>query len=416
MRMSQFLRGFGKPFLPAILIVAVFAIVLLSGRAVAQTVSDAEFKALEQRVQYLETLLVKAGISVSSESVTGEVSQGNPDFESAKEQKSESEQDLKAGITYEFNGLLEAETGLTHSSLNAGGSSTNTDIRLKTVQLGWYAKLNERFKGNLVLLWEEDDTEPMDVDEGTITWKNGSSEITVGRLYPSFGTYDTSFIRDPLTLELGEIQETAIKIHTAPSDAYDASVSFANGNVEKKTSGGDRIDDYCLRFDVNPKIGVDKSLTFGFQYLSDIAETNVDLLGVADGPTQRVLEKVVGGYGANVSVTNGPWNLIGEYVGAAGRFDALNLDEDGDGEGDRPAAWNLELAYAAWERFRLAFKYEGSAEFYDMPKSQYGVDGSWDFGDGVSFSLDYLYADFSERFSSADSTRTMLLSKIAFEF
>ena len=80
-----------------------------------------------------------------------------------------------------LSGLIEVEANVGD---NFKGDD-ESDVALATVELGIDAQINEWVSGHILLLWEEDDTEPIDVDEGTITIGNTEKSpvyLTAGKL------------------------------------------------------------------------------------------------------------------------------------------------------------------------------------------------------------------------------------------
>ncbi|MFC1474885.1 LbtU family siderophore porin [bacterium] len=363
--------------------------------SIAQTV-DERVEALERRVAQLEMLLEKAGVVVP-------------------EEMPEEETQTNIGDRISLSGALEVEAAYVGEKQFVGSKNRSSDIVLATLELGIEANINDRTTGkttgNLVLLWEEDATEPIDIDEGTITWMGNEFDVTAGRFYMPFGTFNSHFISDPLTLEIGEIQQSGIQLHFVPSNFFEASLAFANGEVDKTTQS-DNITDYGLRLDFHPVMG-ESSLDIGLQYYSDIADTD----GEISGGTGNILNKVVGGLGINIDWTNGPWSANAEYVGAVRSFDPADLDADADNSGDKPSTWNLEVAYSISELHELALKYEGSSEFTDFPKSQYGIASIWDMDSNTTLAAEYLYGTFDQDFSTAGNRRRhSLTTQLAIEF
>src|SRR6056297_3194081 len=105
-----------------------------------------------------------------------------------------------------IGGLLELEAS--YSDVEGGDESS--DLVLATAQLDVMIDINDHLSGYVILLHEEDDTEPIEVDEAaftlarTIDALGGEIAFTGGKLYVPFGMFNSSFISDPLTLELGE--------------------------------------------------------------------------------------------------------------------------------------------------------------------------------------------------------------------
>lgn len=375
-----------------VLIAAIFCF-SFGGSLAAEPSMEERLEALEERVKQLESLIEKAGLEL-------------PAGEAAEEEAAPNIGDRVA-----FSGALEVEASAGHTKQVGGGKIRTSDITLATAELGFGVGINEKFSGNLVLLWEEDDTEPIDIDEGVIVYSRAGFDLTAGRFYPPFGTFNTHFIADPMTLELGEIQQSGVQFHYAPSDYFEAYLVVANGEVDR-TNRGDNINDFGLRLDFHPLVGEDASLDLGLQYYSDIADTAAAVAGAG-----AVLRKMVGGLGANVDWARGPWSANFEYVGALRDFDPANLDTDADGDGDSPSAWNLEVGYALSDVHEMALKYEGSREFADFPKSLLGAVSNWDLGDGVGLGLEYLYGTFDRGFSTTGARRSHLLTtQLAIEF
>eukprot|EP01155_Anaeramoeba_flamelloides_P046761 Anaeramoba_flamelloidesc39939_g1_i1.p1 GENE.c39939_g1_i1~~c39939_g1_i1.p1 ORF type:complete len:154 (-),score=27.30 c39939_g1_i1:86-547(-) len=70
-----------------------------------------------------------------------------------------------------LSGLIEIEAYYESIDYDdsAENDEDNSDITLATVELGVDVDLVKHVSGHILLLWEEDDTEPMDVDEAFIT-------------------------------------------------------------------------------------------------------------------------------------------------------------------------------------------------------------------------------------------------------
>lgn len=108
--------------------------------------------------------------------------------------------DVTAGAVVEVEGSYQHQDGNDESAL-----------KLSTFELGLDAKLMPGVSGAASLLWEEDDTEPVDLDTAFINL-GGMERIPVtfsaGRMYLPFGSYNSLMVSDPLPLELGETRET----------------------------------------------------------------------------------------------------------------------------------------------------------------------------------------------------------------
>lgn len=128
-----------------------------------------------------------------------------------------------------LSGLIEVEAA--HESYDFSDTeetdTDSSDIALATVELGIDAEINKHVTGHVLLLWEEDDTEPVDLDEGFITLSGEDVVplyLSAGKMYVPFGSFGSHFISDPITLEIGETRESAIRAGFA-NDMFDISLS-----------------------------------------------------------------------------------------------------------------------------------------------------------------------------------------------
>ncbi len=309
------------------------------------------------------------------------------------------------------SGLIEVEAAASDVASDDGSSDAASDLTLATVQLGLGISLNEIMSGDVSLLFEEgafgaDDTD-LEIDEAALNFAHGPWSGRVGRQYLPFGVFHSHFISDPLTLALGETRETAVLAGYAYGPAALKAFAF-NGDAEK-TGEEDHIRDWGASLVLTPAEGVE----VGGSYLSDLADSDAELL---EEYTRRV-----GGWSAFAHLERGRLTLDGEVLGASKRFAASDLDSDGDGRGDRPLAWNLEVAWTPVEDVELALRYEGSDEFAGQPERQYGADVSWSPWEHTTLSLEYLHGEFDRDFSADDDgnvldRQDLVTAQLAFEF
>src|SRR5210317_89231 len=138
-----------------------------------------------------------------------------------------------------LSGVVEVEA---FSAEDFNGADTS-DITLATVGLGLDAEITEWVNAHILLLYEEDDTEPMDLDEGTITLGNLEKfplYLNAGKMYVPFGSFESNMISDPLTLELGETRESAAQVGFEASGFYGSFYAF-NSDIDDETSDDDEI-------------------------------------------------------------------------------------------------------------------------------------------------------------------------------
>ena len=282
-----------------------------------------------------------------------------------------------------FSGLLEVEAAAEKLHLAAGSSVAASDLAVATVQLGLGAKVNEAVSSNIIVLFEED-ASALAVDEASIDLVQGPWSARIGRQYLPFGVYNSHFISDPLTLALGETRETAL-LAGYSREHLSLSAFLFNGDVDK-SNAGDHLGDWGASLLLTPTAGFE----VGGSFLSDLADSDAGLLST--------YESRVGGWSTFAVLEQGPFGVSAEILGALKNFAAADLDSNGDAGGDRPLAWNLEVAWTPMEQVELAARYEGSSEFAGQPERQYGVSASWSPVEHVSLALEYLRGTFDHAF------------------
>ena len=309
-----------------------------------------------------------------------------------------------------LTGLLELEAAYARTE----GGDESSDLALATAQLGIEATLNDHISGHIILLHEEDQS--VVVDEAVITLGCASSycpgdfSLAGGKMYLPFGNFNSHFISDPLTLELGETNNTALYFGWAVADRVDLKLGVFSGETDT-VGDNDTIDSWVASLEGSPFEG----LTLGASYLSDLAESDIGLVNdtAVDGDLYR---SSVPGAAAYLTATCGPFTLEGEYVTATRSFDApvtaAAIDDERDLTGKKPSAWNVELALAPNDRWEVAVKAEGADDFQD-DLNRYGAVLSYGLFQSTVVGLEYLLAD--QR--SGDEDRSHIVTaQLAFEF
>ena len=127
--------------------------------------------------------------------------------------------------TFEWGLLLEAE-----GAYSKNGNEQESDLVLATVEFTADAAVSEWLSGHVGLLWEEDDTDPMALDEGYIT-VGTDFYARAGKFYLPFGHFGTAFISDPLTLELAEINKSSV-LAGYSAELFDVGAGVFKGDDE----------------------------------------------------------------------------------------------------------------------------------------------------------------------------------------
>ena len=309
----------------------------------------------------------------------------------------------------QLSGLVEVEAA--HSNTDFKNPATDDtsagDVDLATVELVVDAKIAEHVNGHVMFKYETDTD--VFVDEGFITMAGTEAfpaYLIAGRQYILFGNFDSHFVTDPVTLDLGETNEgAAVAGYRFGGDKYDLSMGLFNGKTGKANSDS-TISNYVASFAAAPL----ENFMLGLSYTSNLAasgglnEQAQDLDG--NGETDD-LNSYVGGWSAFASFSFKNFKLIGEYVGAADEFEAGELYDAADPIKRKPSAWNVELGYAINDAWEVAGRYEassdgdaGSAEF--LPESRYGGVVNWGFFENTNLALEYLRSEYKNDFQTDD--------------
>lgn len=307
---------------------------------------------------------------------------------------------LKLGdSSFSLSGLIEAEASFTHIE----GSSEEDDLRLSTVQIGLEAEFTPWLGGHVIGLWEDEDTEPMVVDEAVLSltspWQVGGQipALHLGRQYLPFGKFESRMISDPLTLELGETHTTAAVL-ALNGEHWNASLGTFTGSVD---NGDDGLDSWVAALETTPCDG----LSVGASWLSDLAESDAALV-----QKEALYNDDVAGWSVFVALRHGDFGLTAEYLAAVDRFKPEQVEGGEDLTGRRPQAWNLELTWQVLEQLQLTGRYE-EANDYRADLRRYGASSSYGLCDYALLAVEYLHAD-----ARGEETSHTLMAQLAVEF
>lgn len=318
----------------------------------------------------------------------------------------------KIGDDLSISGLIELEGTVERLRLRNGSGETKSDLVLTTAELGFEAGVTERTTAILLFLFEEDSTAPLEVDEAYVRYARGGWFGRFGRQYLPFGEFLGHFVSDPPTSELAETRETALLLGYE-HEFFSLAAFWFHGDVGRAGDGRVLEDELIGDWGGSLKVTAADSLECRVSFLSDLADADVQLV---DEYRRRIA-----GWSAFAAASVGPMELSGEVVGSFGAFDGSDLDANGDGAGDRPLAWNLELAWDVTTAVEVAARVAGSRELASAPRLQYGIDVSWGSWEHMSVSLEYLHEAFDKDFGvDADGrvldTRDLLAGQLAVEF
>lgn len=301
--------------------------------------------------------------------------------------------------------VLELEAGW-----ESQGSESSSDIVLATFEFGIEAEISDLISGSALLLWEEDDTEPVDLDEAviTLTCPEGLFTLDAGKLYLPFGNFNSHVVSDPITVELAEARESGAVIGYE-SGIVSIQAALFNGDLDEE--GDDDVDGVSVALTVAPAEGIEA----GVYWVSDIGESGgIEglIAEVAEEAEEAAGEAVayseVAGFGGYVCVQAGDLAFDVEYIAAADDFAAGLLAD----KSLSPSAWNAELAFQSIERWEFAVKVEGSDEFPGFPETQFGGAIAFGIDDNAAVKVEYLHGTFE----GDEDDRDIVTGQLSVEF
>jgi hypothetical protein len=395
-----------KPLAAAIVAVLATA----GGPAAAQT--------LEERVRRLEQENREQSAAIERQRRTIEAQkqqlEGAPQRVEQLEDALETKRDAGDGLgggwfdRIEIAGLVEVEA----SSVEPFEGDSESDVVLATFELGLAAQVNDWVEALASVLYEEGETD-LEVDVAQITIANPEVTpvyVNAGQFYLPFGAYETNLVSDPLTLEIGEIRESAAEVGFVYA-GFGGSVYAFQGDNE--VDGDTRIDSWGANLSVAQEFEA-VSWSAGVGYLSNLGDSDA-LRDTVTDPTD-----FTGGWTANLAVVVQDFNLIGEYLGAADAFDADALRFDGHGA--KPEAWNIELGYSFavfGKESVAAVAYQGTNEALalELPEERWLVGWSIGIFDGTALSFEYAYdTDYSTGKGGTGENASAFVAQLAVEF
>ena len=318
-----------------------------------------------------------------------------------------------------LSGVLEAEAGYESVDYDdpALDDEEASDAVLATMELGVDAVINDSVSGHFLFLWEEDDTEPVDLDEGFITLTGGKgfpAYLTAGKMYVPFGNFASNMVSDPLTLELGETRESAVQAGIEINGFY-GSVYLFNGDIDE--AGEDsHLDNYggSAGFAMeNDDFSVDAVVS----YINNILDSD----GLGDYAAELMAESGTGldeytaGLGAHAIVKVGPVIFIAEYITALDEPEFVS-DTPGAGfTGEEIAAWNAEFGYffeLAGKPANAGIAYQGTDDAGDfLPEARMMGTVGCEIFEATNLALEYFHDEYEN-----DDTADVFTAQLAIEF
>lgn len=325
-----------------------------------------------------------------------------------------------------LSGLVEVEGVYEDVDFDGAGSEDSSDLVLATVELGIDAELTEHVSGHVLLLWEEDDTEPIDMDEAFILLDGGDDApvwLRAGKMYVPFGNFTSNMISDPLTLEIGETNESIVEFGTRMGNFYALAYAF-NGDIDE---AGD--DNHIDNFGAQIGYILEQelfSVDVGVSYINNLVDSD----GWGDefeDLDAYELNDYVDGMALHAVVEAGAFNFIAEYICALDDPEYL-LDGNVE-ERDAIEVWNLEAGYTFTLLDKASFvalAYQGSNNSdsfmpagYDaadedldfIPQHRYMASIGAEILPYTTLALEYLHDEYED-----DDSADIVSAQLALEF
>lgn len=314
---------------------------------------------------------------------------------------------------FQINTLIEVEAFDTDDAEGDFSGVDGEDIELATVEVGFDAQPTDRLSAHVLFLFEEGETDPPELDEGTVSLMlTDVFGLTAGKEYVPFGNFETLMVNDPQTLELGETNETVVQLDLG-GGAWSGAVYGYSGDT---TDAGDSLEglgaalDYALETDTS-------AWAFGGSVISNLGDSDA-LQELEGGGEPGALDDSVPGLGLYVNGNVGPVIVIAEHVRALDDFVAGDLG-GAVGAESQPSATNLEVGVAFADAWTLAGSYQRTdeAQFAGLPETVVAASLGYQVSEHVGLALevnqkdDYDAADGG----TGEDSRT-IIGQLAVEF
>lgn len=260
------------------------------------------------------------------------------------------------------------------SSIAGNDASDVSDIDLYWGEIGWDLAQGP-WSGHFSLMLDEEAVELYEA-WGMYLQPESGAFVQFGQMMLPFADNNSFFPTYSAANDLGATTARGIG-GGIDDERYRIAAYLYNPDVEKlgfATNGGqepaDELSEYLLWWDISRREATDcaDGWQFSAGYISQLAEHDC---GIESTPLANCVPglNLFGEY----DWSGKRWHAIAEYTAALEQFDASDLDANEDGIGDKPAAWNFELAHNPDEQDTWAFGYQRSEQFVDHARNRYAL-------------------------------------------
>ncbi len=368
-----------------------------------------ELKALRERVVELEKKLEQSAAAPVQPAPIGD--RASTGVQEPKEDQKGLVSDLEKRIKLYGEVKAWGQGGSRDNKADNRKTSTS-EIKLRKAEIFMEAQINPWAKGLIHLLWEQDKTEPVDLDEGYILVGQTNDMpfyAMAGRIYPAIGHFETFLITDTITREAFETQASALEVGYS-LDWINFGLAAFRARTHEISDGEDRkINSYFAHLGLATPEGFlgDLKLSGHIAYLS-----NLDSFFIRDQVTDNAVQDLVGAWSVAAKAEYGMFALMGEYLRVTDSYKAGALGYAPIGAKPEPYAFNLEAAVKPSADWTFAVRYEGSGDLYgQQPERQWGLGAQWEFLKDTTLGLEYMRGDYQN-----NDTRDLVTTQLAVKF
>ena len=263
----------------------------------------------------------------------------------------------------EVAGAAELEYGA-----NRGTEGNEYGTAISKAEFGAAIKPNDKLEARVKWLYEEDlkaVSTPLEVDEANAIWHvrpENKLDITAGKKYLKFGSFDTNMVSDPLTLDLGETRQDKVLEVTSKQGNFNTTGYVFSGTAPKIDGTGKHKSGYGF------SVGYEsEKVNAGVDYLSNLAESKAFV-------DHNSVTKKVPAMALYASTSLGGVALKAEHLTAVKSFQAGDLEETITSAA-KPSATHIEadLDLKKERVLALSANKTSNAEEIGLPKNNYGI-------------------------------------------
>ena len=282
-----------------------------------------------------------------------------------------------------IGGLVEVEATYEDPS----GGDEESDVALAKAELGIAGQITEMVGAEVALRYEEDDT-PLEVNIATMTFRPGRWSFKAGQYFVPFGVFESNFISDSLTLELGETRESALQFGIESGGLHGAVYTF-NGDLDE--DGGSEADSFGVAVGYSAEVE-DTGFGLNLSYISNIGDSDSLQELVADNLGEDgIYSDQVSGWSASAMLRFGNLSFLAEYLDATEDFEVGEMEFEGKGAEPTSymveAAMDFELAGLP-ATFALGYQETDEAAALELPEERFLVGLSVEMMDGVALAVE----------------------------